>query len=56
MEVLGDAMHLSATSSYIYPGALWPQKRRGAHWAMCSSSHVSIVCWNLPAVCKRWEL
>lgn len=30
-EVLGDVMHLSATSSYLYPGAHWPQKLRGTH-------------------------
>lgn len=28
----------------------------GHIWTTCSSSQVSIVCWNLPAVCKRWEL
>lgn len=30
-EVLGDVMHLSATSSYLYRGAHWPQKLRGTH-------------------------
>lgn len=30
-EALGDAMHLSATSSYLYPGALWPHKLRKPH-------------------------
>lgn len=27
-EALGDAMPLSATSSYLYPGALWAHKLR----------------------------